>query len=201
MMRFTDIYRRPRGACAAGRGWFLGSVLVWLCIALSGIVGDRAGAQDMCDAARKELRQESQRLNEYVSALQESYDDRDFKLAEVLKFKIGQAKKKLQDLQLMAENCPAGESKLPESGLSGAKSDDGRYADVSCIDLKKMLFPLLVSKRELERRQKSMLSKPTDEEEAKLRDVSDKLRDVRRALKTRCSRSKSSHSLLKRLQR
>ncbi len=179
------------------RRWFRSSVLLWILCALSSVIGEYVRAQDLCDAAWKELHQEKQRLNDYLSAFQQSHERQDLRLAEVLKFKISQSKKKLQDLQLIIKNCPSRESSLPADGLSNAKSHDGPYADKSCAELKKMLFPLLVSKRALERRQKSMLSNLTDEEDEELREISDKLRHLKKALKNRCSTSKGSRSLLK----
>lgn len=182
------------------RKWFHGSV--WLCLLfpLYGLAVDYAGAQDVCDGARKELQQERHRLNDYEAALRQSYDHTDSNLTRVLNFKISQAKKKVSDLELIIKYCPSSQvSNRPEIGLSGPKSDDGRYADKSCADLKKMLFPLLIKKRKLERRQKSMLSSMTEEDEAELQKISEELRHVRKALKTRCSAGSPPGSLLKRL--
>ncbi len=183
------------------RRWLHGSVLLWLFISLFGVAGDSSNAQDVCDGAQKELEQERERLTDYESALRESYENRDTNLTRVLNFKISQAKKKLRDLELIIKYCPSRASSLPEVGLSGPKSDDGRYADKNCSELKKMLFPLIVSKRQLERRKKSMLSTLTEEDEAELQKVSDELRHVRKALKTRCSTERTHRSLLKRLRR
>jgi hypothetical protein len=183
------------------RRWLLGSVLLWLLFALSGAIGDYAMAQELCADARKNLRQEQRRLNDYLSALEASYDNRDFKLARVLNFKISQAKRKLHELELIIKYCPSQRSSLPADGMRGAKSDSARYADKSCIELRKMVFPLLVSKRALERREKSLFSKLTDEEAAEFLEVSDKLREVRKALITKCSTKRNRRSLLKQLRR
>lgn len=201
MLRFIDIPVQWGAVCRKARGWLRGGIAVCLLLGLSSVVGDRGCAQELCDDARKHLRQEQRLLDDYLSALQESYENKDKKLAGVLNFKISQSRKRLHELELILTYCPSKESSRSQEGLSGAKSDDGRFADKSCGELRKMLFSLLVSKRALKRREKSMFSKLTDEEEAELLDVSDQLRHVRKALRSRCSKGKPPRSLLKRLRR
>lgn len=181
--------------------WLFGCVILWLFFSLFLMNGEGIGAQNWCDDAQKDLEQEQLRLEDYLSALHESYDKKDFKLMEALNFKINQTKQRVHELELIIEHCTSQETNPQSGGLSPAKSHDGPFVHKSCADLKKMVFPLLVSKRALERREKSMVSQLTDEEEAKLLEVSEQLRNVRKELKTRCSTAKSSRSLLKRLRR
>jgi hypothetical protein len=159
----------------------------------------RAG--DPCRSIRDRLEQDQHRLTEYLLALQVSYDRHDFHLSEALNQKIVNLRREVDRLKERVSACSRMGKAQTSEGLSSAKTEEAQFATKSCSELRKCLLPLLRKIRALKRREKSVLSNLTPEEEAELTEASEQLKEVNSALKARCAMSAGRTSLMKRLRK
>jgi hypothetical protein len=176
--------------------------VLFVAVALAGILfapKHTRAVEPWCDSVASELNEKQLRLNEYMQALQGSYDKRDYRMADALNYKIKQLQEELRTLEQEAADCEAHNSGGMAQGLSSSKTDEEKYATKSCGELRKMIFPLLIKTRSLKRREKSLIIGMTPEEETELATCSEQLKILRHILKCRCSGSTSRSSLLKRL--
>ncbi|MBM3300567.1 MAG: hypothetical protein FJY85_11490 [Deltaproteobacteria bacterium] len=157
-------------------------------------------ADEPCQSIRNQLDSEQQRMRDYLLALQASYDGKDFQLSEALNHKIVQLRKEVELLKQQALAC-GGTLDNSLAGLSSSKTEEAQLAAKSCGELRKALFPLHRKIRALKRREKSVLSSLTPEEEVELSAASEQLKEINGALKARCAVSDSRTSLMKRLRK
>jgi hypothetical protein len=143
------------------------------------------GAEDRCAEVVKTLELNTLRLKEYATALQNAHRDKDFQLITVLNNQIDETLKQVRVGEAELLNCPSSAS-VSGPGISSVKSQDTKFADVNCDELKKKYIQLSRKFHSLERRQKSLLSELTVEEKANLRETEDSLKAVELELKKRC---------------
>jgi hypothetical protein len=143
-------------------------------------------AEDRCGEIAKNLEQNSLRLREYAGALQKAHKDRDFQLITVLNGQIDETLKQIRVGEAELLNCPATQ---PHDGpaISSVKSQDTKFADSSCEELKKKYIQLSRKFNSLARRQQSLLSELTSEQKAEYKEAEDSLKAVESELRKRCS--------------
>jgi len=146
-----------------------------------------AGPENWCGEIKKELAEKQKRLQEYLQALQATYDGGDRRIADALNHKIKQLKEELEVFRQEAADCTGYDSETMAQGLKSSKADEAKYAGKSCGELRKVLFPLLVKTRALKRKEKSLLSGLTPQEEADLASYTEQLTTVSQILRTRCA--------------
>jgi len=154
---------------------------------------------DPCIAVRKDLALVKRQVAEYMQALQSFYDQKDFRLTEALNFKIKELRGRMEQLQAAAADCPADDSKTMPHGLSSTKTDSGKHAEKDCAELRKMVVPLVRKIHNLQRRERSLLTSFSPEEEAELQDASQELKTIQDLIKTKCAVQNARGSLIKRL--
>lgn len=177
------------------------SFLMLVLVAFTLGIGSDAWAGEWCDDARKELERKEARFAEYLRALQASYERHDLKVMEAVNHKINQVKREIETLKRETAQCEERGPGHGGEGLSSAKTDEAKFGTKNCAELRKMVFPLLRRTRALKRKEKSLLSSITPEEQAELAEATEQLQVLNRILKTRCGASSSRSSLLKRLRR
>ncbi len=142
-------------------------------------------AEDRCAEVAKNLEQNSFRLKEYAGALQNAHKNRDFQLITVLNGQIDETLKQIRVDEAELLNCPATKAH-DGAAISSVKSQDTKFADLSCDELKKKYIQLSRKYHALARRQKSLLSELTIEEKSDLRETEDSLKAVDLELNKRC---------------
>jgi hypothetical protein len=173
---------------------------VVLTIAIACVCSLAYALDERCIRGRKTAEQKRGLVVEYMSALQKAYDQKDFQIAEVLNFKINELRGQINELERNLAGCPKNDSENMARGLAPAKSDQGKYSDKSCSELRKMLFSLVRRVHTLTKRQKSLLSNLTDDEELELKEANKDMETVERVLKSKCS-VRNARGLLRRLRR
>ena len=154
-----------------------------------------------CEQIKSEMEGKRQRLNEYLEALQASYDARDFRVADTLNYKIKHIKDDLRILEQEAADCSAHRFETMGHGMQETKAEESKYAAKSCSELRSMMLRLVRKTQALMRKEKSLLAVLTQEEKDELADASEQLRIIGRILRTRCTRSQERNSLLNHLRR
>ena len=179
------------------------SVVFIACLIAVGPVhaGPPAKEEHWCIKVGAELKQKQQRLKEYRDALRAALANNDSPLCEALKHKIKQETEEVRILERESADCAAHDPTAMAQGLRAAKTEESKYATKSCGELRKLVFPLLIRERALKRKEKSLLSVLTPEEETDLATCSEQLRVIGHLLRTRCAERRSRNSLLKRLRR
>ena len=142
-------------------------------------------AEDRCAEIAKNLEQNSFRLKEYAGALQKAHKDRDFQLITVLNGQIDETLKQIRVGEAELLNCPATRAH-DGPAISSVKSQDTKFADSSCGELKKKYIQLLRKYHSLARRQQSVLSELSADEKVELRITEDSMTAVDLELKKRC---------------
>ncbi len=162
-------------------------ILIYSCfsILMLGAYTSSWGAEDRCAEVVKTLELNTMRLKEYATALQNAHRDKDFQLITVLNNQIDETLKQVRVGEAELLNCPSSAS-VSGPGISSVKSQDTKFAEVNCDELKKKYIQLSRKFHSLERRQKSLLSELTVEEKANLRETEDSLKAVELELKKRC---------------
>lgn len=147
-----------------------------------------AFAQENCDTIASNLEQKMMRLSEYVAALHNAHRERDSHFMTVLNGQIDQALIEIRALEKSLANCAIrpGELKPP---ISSVKTQDDRFAELNCDDLRKKHIQLSRKFNALSRRQQSVFSEVTPEQKAEYRDTEDSLRIVELELRRRCAPS------------
>ncbi len=143
-------------------------------------------AEDRCAEIAKNLEQNSFRLKEYAGALQKAHKDRDFQLIAVLNGQIDETLKQIRVGEAELLNCPATRAH-DGPAISSVKSQDTKFADSSCEELKKKYIQLSRKFNSLSRRQQSLLSELTSEQKAEYKEAEDSLKAVESELRKRCS--------------
>jgi hypothetical protein len=160
-------------------------VVCFLCIILFAPQYTRA-ADDRCAEVIRTLEQNSVRLREYATALQNAHRDRDFQLITVLNGHIDETLRQIRVGEAELLNCPAAViSNGP--GISSVKSHDTKFADANCEDLKKKYIQLSRKFNSLARRRQSLLSELTLEQKAEYKETEDSLNAVESEIKKRCT--------------
>lgn len=148
--------------------------------------GYAAAAEDRCAEVVKILEQNSIRLREYVTALENAHRERDFQLITVLNGQIDETLRQIRVGEAELLNCPA-QTNSQSSGISGVKIHDTKFADATCEELKKKFIQLSRKFNSLARRQQSLLSELSPEQKAEYKEAEDSLNAVESELKKRCS--------------
>lgn len=160
-------------------------VVCFLCITL--LVPEYIGAAaDRCAEVVKTLEQNSVRLREYATALQNAHRDRDFQLITVLNGQIDETLKQIRVGEAELLNCPV-QTPLESPGISSVKAHDTKFAGANCEELKKKYIQLSRKFNSLARRQQSLLSELTSEQKAEYKETEDSLNAVESELKKRCT--------------
>ena len=142
--------------------------------------------QDTCESVLVNLDQKTNRLSEYISALQNAHLERDHNFIKVLNGQIDQITAEIRVLEKLLVNCRGGSGEI-RSPISPVKSQDDKFADLNCEDLRKKHIILSRKYNALARRQKSVFSEITPEQKSEYRDTEDSLKLVESELKRRCS--------------
>lgn len=158
-------------------------------------------ADSRCAPLRSALEQKKHLVSEYMTALQTSYDRKELQVAELLNFKINEIKAHIAELERSLAGCPEGDAEAAIEGMEPTKSDEGKYSNKSCQDLRKILFSLVRSIHTLDKRKQSLLSNLSEEDERLLRQAVEERETVENILGTRCSETKNRRGLLQRLRR
>ena len=142
--------------------------------------------QSGCDNITANLDEKTVRLSEYVSALHNAHREKDSHFMNVLNAQIDQVLIDIRSLEKSLANCPnrQGELKPP---ISSVKTQDDKYADLNCDDLRKKHIQLSRKFNALSRRQQSVLSEVTPEQKAEYRDAEESLKLVESELRRRCA--------------
>jgi hypothetical protein len=125
-------------------------------------------------------------LSEYVSALQNAHFERDHNFMKVLNGQIDQIMTEIRILEESLVNCRARSGEI-RSPISPVKTQDDKFADVNCEDLRKKHIILSRKYNALTRRQQSVFSEITPEQKSEYRDTEDSLKLVESELKRRCA--------------
>ncbi|MFH0958814.1 MAG: hypothetical protein V1897_08940 [Pseudomonadota bacterium] len=144
-----------------------------------------AEAEDRCAEVVKTLEQNTLRLKEYVTALHNAHRERNFHMAPLLNSEIDETLKQIRVGEAELLNCPA-VTGATGPGLSSVKSQDTKFAEVNCDELKKKHIQLSRKFNSLARRRQSTLSELTNEEKIEFRETEDSLNAVDSELKKRC---------------
>ncbi len=160
-------------------------ICIWLTLLWLIVVAPYSAAEDRCAEIAKNLEQNSLKLKEYATALQNAHRDRDFQLITVLNGQIDETLKQIRVGEAELLNCPATRGHEGPA-ISSVKSQDTKFADLSCGDLRKKYIQLLRKYHSLARRQQSVLSELSADEKVELRITEDSLTAVDLELKKRC---------------
>ncbi|MGC8660069.1 MAG: hypothetical protein ACP5U1_13450 [Desulfomonilaceae bacterium] len=145
-----------------------------------------AEAEDHCLEIIKNLEQNSLRLKEYSTALQNAHKERDFQLITVLNGQIDETLKEIRVGEAELLNCPKS-FENQGTGISSVKTQDTKFADLSCEDLKKRYIQLSRKFNSLARRQQSLLSELSPAQKAEYKEAEDSIKAVESELRKRCS--------------
>lgn len=145
-----------------------------------------AMAERDCGSISEDLDQKTSRLSEYVAALQNAHTERDQNFLSVLNGQIDQIINEIRILEKLLVNCPAkpGDIRPP---LSSVKTQDDKFAELNCEDLRKKHIILSRKFNALGRRMQSVFSEATHEQKSEYRDTEDSLRLVESELRRRCA--------------
>lgn len=161
-------------------------ICIWLMFLGLIVVAPYSAAEDRCAEITKNLEQNSFRLKEYAGALQNAHKGRDFQLITVLNGQIDETLKQIRVGEAELLNCPATKGHGGPA-ISSVKSQDTKFGDSSCEELKKKYIQLSRKFNSLVRRQQSLLSELTSEQKAEYREAEDSLKAVESELRKRCS--------------
>ena len=132
--------------------------LIALTLAIAHVSSFAYALDERCIRGKRTVEQKRDLVAEYMSAFQKAYDKKDFQIAEVLNFKINELRGQISELEGNLADCPKNDTENMAGGLAPVKSDQGKYSDKSCSELRKMLFSLVRRVHTLTKRQKSLLS-------------------------------------------
>lgn len=182
--------------------WNLRYVIAVSC-AVAGvfIAGYSCAEEERCFQARQAVASKTRLIGEYTTALQNAYNQKDFTIARVLNFKINELRIQLKELERILTDCPKPDPEDVAEDPEPAKGDEKTYATKSCADLRKILFSLVRRIHTLTKRQKSLLSNLSVEEEVELNEATEDIEKVKRVLKTKCSVRKARRRVLRQLRR
>lgn len=145
-----------------------------------------AVAEDRCADVIKSIDQNFFRLKEYTVALQKAYRDRDFQLITVLNGQIDETLRQIRLVDAKLLNCPKASANQGPA-IGSVKTQDTKFADLSCEELKKKFIQISRKYHSLARRRQSFLSELSAEEKVELREAQDSIMAVESELKKRCS--------------
>ncbi len=157
-----------------------------LLILVLGAFASGWGAGDRCADVIKTLEQNTMRLKEYATALQNAHRDKDFQLITVINNQIDETLKQVRVGEAELLNCPSS-ANVSGPGITSVKSQDTKFAEASCEELKKKYIQLSRKFNSLARRHQSVLSELSPEQKAEYKETEDSLRAVELELKKRCS--------------
>ena len=160
-------------------------IALHLLLLLFGSFPPAASADERCLEIVKNLEQNTLRLKEYATALQNAHRERDFQMVTLLNSEIDETLKKIRVGEAELLNCPAS-TNTTGPALSSVKSQDTKFAEVNCNELKKKHIQLSRKFNSLARRRQSTLSELTNEEKIEFRETEDSLNAVDSELKKRC---------------
>jgi hypothetical protein len=160
-------------------------IVLHLLLLLFGSFSLAASADDRCLEIVKTLEQNTLRLKEYATALQNAHRERDFPMVTLLNSEIDETLKQIRVGEAELLNCPVSTNRTGPA-LSSVKSQDTKFAEVNCDELKKKHIQLSRKFNSLARRRQSTLSELTNEEKIEFRETEDSLNAVDSELKKRC---------------
>ncbi|MBI5569526.1 MAG: hypothetical protein HY914_06225 [Desulfomonile tiedjei] len=140
-----------------------------------------------CGALKTKLTQKRQQLSEHVDALRKLNEQGELVIMGVMTQRVHELLDEMIKLQEQGSACPDLGQPKPVSGLDSVKSDASEYTSMGCDELRKVLFALLQKTSALKRRQNSVFSALSAAEKAELQDVEGALKEVKAAIKTKCS--------------
>jgi len=173
-------------------------LLIGITTAMIATAQPQATADQRCKMLQQELTAKQRLLDEYLNALQSAYNDKDLTLADAISYRISQLQKELNALKQLAADCPSPGAGSAPAGLNPTKSDESQLADKSCDEIRKTLFALLRRVNSLKKREKSLLSSLTPEEELELSEAIKQLKTLNQVLETRCTGKEQDNSKVKR---
>ena len=160
-------------------------IALHLLLLLFGSFPVAASADERCRELIKTLEQDTLRLKEYVTALQNAHRERDFQMVTLLNSEIDETLKQIRAGEAEILSCPAS-ANTNAPALSSVKSQDSKFAEASCDELKKKHIQFSRKFNSLSRRRQSTLSELTNEEKIEFRETEDSLNAVDSELKKRC---------------
>jgi hypothetical protein len=160
-------------------------IVLHLLLLLFGSISPAASADERCLEIVKTLEQNTSRLKEYAIALQNAHRERDFPMVTLLNSEIDETLKQIRVGEAELLNCPVSTNRTGPA-LSSVKSQDTKFAEVNCDELKKKHIQLSRKFNSLARRRQSTLSELTNEEKIEFRETEDSLNAVDSELKKRC---------------
>jgi hypothetical protein len=144
--------------------------------------------ENVCAETQKELDRQLRQLTDYADSLKSFVDSEDLQVVEILSHKIADL---IQDIKRSKETlgeCPTQRKhRQATAGASPARSEQDLYADKNCEELRTMLFHNLRRVSVLKRRDESVFSKLSSEEQAQLQEGLQALKDIRTVLNKKCS--------------
>ena len=170
--------------CAHCLSTLRGAICFAFCLLMVLIVN--AEAEDRCAEIVKILEQNSLRLKEYTTALHNAHRDRDFQLMTVLNGQIDETLRQVRVGEAELLNCPKN-SGGQGPAISSVKTQDTKFADLSCEELKKRYIQLSRKFNSLDRRRNSLLSELTPVQKAEYKEAEDSIKAVESELRKRCS--------------
>ncbi len=160
-----------------------------------------SAADSRCEQLRRSVEQKKHLVFEYMTALQQSYDRKELQVADLLNFKINELKAHIWEMERNLAECPDNDTEKPFEDMETTKSDQGKYSDKNCQELRKILFSLIRTIHALNKRKKSILSNLSEKEELLLREATEDRETVEQILGTKCATKREREGLLRRLRR
>jgi hypothetical protein len=159
------------------------------CLAVLGavmvVMGGSYARAGSCDEAARELQRKWERLSDSVEALRDAHRSGDLSLVHVFSHKISQQVEELREFQ---ENtpCPGLKASQSSRNLSPVKTDVAPHQDEPCNELRRMHMKLVITINSLRRRQNSVFSQLTAQEQEDLTRSGAELEQIREVLRSRC---------------
>jgi len=146
------------------------------------------GEQEVdCGALRNKLIKKRQQLSEYADAFKKLNEQGELVLMGALTQRMQDLVDEMLKLQEEGADCPDLGQPKPASGLDSVKSDESEYSTLGCDELRKVLFSLLQKTSALKRRQNSVFSGLSSAEKTELHEADQALKEVKAAIKTKCT--------------
>ncbi|MGC8659741.1 MAG: hypothetical protein ACP5U1_11760 [Desulfomonilaceae bacterium] len=156
-----------------------------VCLFLAPYLAASALAQDKCAEIVKSLDLDFVRLKEYTEALKNAHKERDFQLITVLNGQIDETLRHMRIGEAQLVNCPKAPGPAGPA-IGPVKTQDTKFANLSCDDLRKKYIQVSRKYHSLSRRRQSLLSELSPEERVELREAEDSITAIDQELKKRC---------------
>jgi hypothetical protein len=165
--------------------------IVCLTIAIAPAVPSGAWADSACKAIENSLLGHKKQLAEYMEILRDLNDKRDAERIRTITANVNQLSVIINHVEAELADCYGDGRTQSPRGMAHIKTDEqDEYASKSCSVLQRTLLQLIRTINVLKRRENSIFSQLTAEEQAELRSAERKEEKVRAALKKRCETRK-----------